>query len=317
MNNNNQFGRKLGLVLYTGAKGIDLSEMQVKFHIQNADVESPNNAVIRVYNLAQSTVDQVKGEYSQVSLQAGYENGNYGVIFQGSIKQFRVGKENAVNSYLDILAADGDIGYNQGIINQTIAANTTPQQRMNAIIAAMPEVQPGYIADFGDMQHIPQFRGKILFGMARSYMRDAASSLDASWSIQNGKVQVIPLTGYLPGTPVKINIANGLIGLPEQTDEGLKIQCLLNSALRIGGLVQLNNAEINQLMQQNPDAAPIRFDQYTGFQHNAPLNNVDGMYRAFVVEHEGDTRGREWYSNIICLAVKPAAPVDVAVDRGV
>lgn len=311
----NQFGRKIELILYTGAKGLDLSEFRIRFSVQNADVESPNSAVIRVYNLAQDTVGQIKGEYSQVTLSAGYEEGNYGVIFQGSIKQFRTGKEGPVNTFLDILAADGDIGYNQGVINATLAAGTTPLQRIQAVVQAMPGVTDGYTPLFTN-QNIPNLRGKVLFGMARSHLRGLTSTLDATWSIQDGKVQILPLTGYLPGEAVQININTGLIGVPEQTDGGIRVQSLLNSQLRIGGLVQLNNSEIMQLMQQNPDAAPIRFDQYTGIQYNSPLSK-DGSYRAFVVEHEGDTRGNEWYSNLTCLAVDLSVAANQSVERGV
>jgi hypothetical protein len=88
---------------------------------------------------------------------------------------------------------------------------------------------------------------------------------------------------------------------------------LLNSRIRIGGLVQLNNSEITQLMQQNPDAAPIRFNQWASFQPLAALS-PDGHYRAYVVEHEGDSRGQAWYTNIICLAVDPTAPPDQSVS---
>ena len=33
--------------------------------------------------------------------------------------------------------------------------------------------------------------------------------------------------------------------------------------------------------------------------------SADGFYRVFVAEHEGDTRGQAWYTNLILLAVNP------------
>ena len=114
----NQFGRKCILVLYTGAAGLDLSQFRIKFSVQAADIESPNNAWIRVYNLSSDTMHQVatQGEYTSVSLSAGYEEGNFGVIFQGTIKQYRIGKENTTDSYLDIFAADSDVEFNQTFV---------------------------------------------------------------------------------------------------------------------------------------------------------------------------------------------------------
>ncbi len=303
---NNQWIRKVTLVLFTGTKGIDLSEFHIKFNIQNADVESPNTCSIRVYNLSPSTVKQIRGEFSQVVLNAGYMGGNFGVVFQGTIKQFRIGRENNTDTFLDILAADGDIAYNQGIVNTTLAKGSTPSQAIQATVQAM-----GTTADTSTLLSLPQYtpmpRGKVLFGMARARLRHTASNLDASWSIDAGKVVITPLTGYRSDPIVEVNVATGLVGTPEQTDEGIRFTCLLNSSLRIGARVKLNNNEIIQLMQADPNSAAVPFNTWAGVQYNAPLS-PDGIYRMFSVEHEGDTRGNPWYSHVVCLAVDPSAP---------
>lgn len=311
-----QWIRKIGLILLAGENGLDLSEFRIRFQVQNADVESPNSASIRVYNLAPETVKKItqNAEFKTVSLNAGYEDGNYGTIFNGSIKQFRIGRENATDTYLDILAADGDIGYNQGIICTTIAAGATPAQLMKTCVDSMPDTGLDVGSLKTDMQHTPQPRGTVLFGMARARLRNIASSLDAGWSIQSGKVVVTDNTGYVEGEAVRINVGTGMVGIPEQTDEGIRIQCLLNSRLRIGGLVQLNNDEIIQLLQQNPNAAPVPYNQWAGLQFLAPIT-PDGIYRAFVVEHEGDTRGNNWYSHIIALAVDLTVQADQSVSK--
>ena len=309
----NQFGRKVGLILFAGEKGLDLSEFRIQFSVQNADEESPNNAVIRVFNLSPTTIKKIKGEFSEVTLNAGYETGNYGVIFQGTIKQYRIGRISATDSYLDVLAADGDIAYNQGIVSTTLAKGRTPADAIKAIAGEMKTDGIDISSIVTDKQHVLNIRGTVLFGMARARLRNIASTLDASWSIQNGKVTFLNNTGYAEGEAVQINVGTGLIGVPEQTDEGIRVRCLLNSRLRIGGLVQLNNSEITQLIQQNPDAAPIRFNQWAAFQPLAPLS-PDGFYRAFVVEHEGDSRGHAWYSTIICLAVDRTSPADQSVS---
>lgn len=307
-----QWIRKVDLVLFSGGKGINLSEFRITFQIKNADVESPNNAIIRVYNLSQQTVQRIRGEFSEVILNAGYDSGNFGTVFKGTIKQFKIGRENATDTYLDILAADGDIGYNQGIVNTTLTKGSTIDDALSATVDSMPGLQLDKSSVVTDKQHVPNLRGVVMFGMARSRLRNFAATLDTTWSIQNGKVVMIPRSGYLPGEAVKINVGTGLVGIPEQTDQGIRLQCLLNSRIRIGGLVQLNNAEITQLMQQNPESAPIPFNQWAGFQYNAPLSK-DGMYRAYAVEHEGDTRGNPWFTNLICLAVDPSAPSSTAV----
>ncbi|MGC8011077.1 hypothetical protein ACP3WR_24425, partial [Salmonella enterica] len=63
----------------------------------------------------------------------------------------------------------------------------------------------------------PLPRGKVMFGMARDFMRGAARTAQAVWSIQDGKVQLVPETSYRPGLIPVITSETGMIGLPEQT----------------------------------------------------------------------------------------------------
>lgn len=316
MSNYNQWTRKVGLFVTNkpetgsgaeeGDLAIDLSAFRIKFEVRNADTESPNNSAIRVYNLTAETIKRIRGEFSQVILNAGYENGNYGIIFKGTIKQFRIGKESATDSYLDILAADGDIGYNQGVVNKSFGKGITNIQT----VVEVAKDFPGLGLDYGSLtitkQNFPNIRGVVLMGMARARMRHLVSNLDSSWSIQNGTIVVTENSGYQEGEAVKINMGTGLIGVPEQTDGGIKVKCLLNCKIRIGGRVQLNNKEIVQLLQQSSNGAPISYASWGGFQAIAAINGDgegDGMYRAFAVEHVGDTRGNEWYTELTCLSV--------------
>lgn len=316
-----QWVRKVGLFVVkslqqdTGGDAIDLSEFHIKFSVQNADIESPNSAVIRVYNLSKQTLRTLagSGEYGGVVLNAGYEGGNYGIIFRGTIKQFKIGRENATDTYLDLFASDGDIGYNQGIVNTSLAKGSTPIQQMVESTKAMPEMGIDYGSLTVTKQNVPSIRGTVLMGMARARLRNVVSYLDAGWSIENGKVLITDNSGYRDGEAVEINVGTGLVGTPEQTDGGIKLRCLLNSKIRIGGRVKLNNDELIQTLQANPDAAPIAYNQWAGFQFLAALS-PDGMYRAFSVEHEGDTRGNAWYSNLICLSVNETVPQNKSVN---
>lgn len=298
-----QWLRKSSLLLVNGGAALDLSELRFTFKTSAADTESPNSVAIRVYNLADATVRTIGGEFSRVVLQAGYE-GNFGVIFDGTIKQFRVGKETATTSYLDIMAADGDMGYNFGVVNKTLAAGSSPAERTAATIAAMaPQgISAGYIPNSpGGI--LP--RGKVLFGMARDYMHTLAQSASSTWSIQNGKVSVVPLDGYLPGQAVVLTSATGLVGIPEQTADGLKVRCLMNPRIVPGCLVQIDNKSVNQTFQTNPKGAPVPYNKWAGIQLLASITS-DGYYRVYVAEHDGDTRGAPWYSDLVCLSVNPS-----------
>ena len=298
-----QWLRKATLYLTDPAtgKGLDLSEFHFKFKCSTADTESPNNASVRVYNLRKDTIKKMKGEYSTVVVQAGYE-GNFGVIFTGTIKQYRIGRENATDTYLDILAADGDVGYNFASVNATLSAqNSDSKSRVNAVMQGFQEhgLTQGSITmpDTGGV--LP--RGKVLFGMARALMRQQTWSAGATWSIQQGAINVIPLKGYLPGSVVNISALTGMIGMPESTVDGIKVKILMNPRVQAGTLIRIDNASINRTLQTNPNA-PIPYNQYTGIQLLASVSD-DNIYRVYSAEFDGDTRGQAFYTDIIALAV--------------
>jgi Baseplate hub gp41 len=323
------FNRKIGLVAYnppqfsvppdevtlqavqspnttTPTGGLDLSEFRIRFNINQSDVETPSTLLVRVYNLSQKTAAALRGEYQRVVLQAGYDYPNgTGVLFDGTIKQVLTGHETNTDSYVDILAADGDIAYNNAIINASLAAGSTPADQLAALNKAMAPygITTGFTTDLP----VPALsRGKVMFGLAKERLRDLANSVGASWSIQNGKLTLIPLDGYRPNEAVVISSATGMVGFPEQTPGGINVTCLLNPKIRIGTIVQIAAEDINQgvIATSGPLLFPTspRLDNLPTQAFIAKISGA-GYYKVLVSEYEGDTRGEPWYSHLVCLAV--------------
>ncbi len=304
-----QWLRRCSLIVADASgSGLDLSGLRIKFQIKQADKETPQTASIRVYNLADDTVNKIQKEFTQVVLQAGYENGAFGIIFSGTIKQTRKGRENSIDSYIDILGADGDTFSNYAILNYSLAAGSTPQGR---VAAACQGVSIGYVP--GNLTGPTLPRGKVVCGMARDELHTQAATNGLTYSIQNGQIVFLPLNGYRPNEAVVVNAQTGMIGWPEQTENGIKVRTLLNPQLEIGCKLQIDNASIliapaapqfTALQgidsMSNPSANPL--------QATVPLNS-DGLYRIYVIESVGDTRGNDWYNDIICLSIDGTVPM--------
>jgi hypothetical protein len=282
---------------------LDLSAMHFTFETSNADVETPNTARIRIFNLAESTVKSIINQYTNVILQAGYENANYGMIFSGTIKQFHFGKETNVDTYLELLCADGDTFYNFSFCSESIAANRTSQEGI-LDAATKNSSQPLGLAT--DAQGLvggvnPTFlsRGKVLFGLSRDYVREWSTTNGFRWSIQNGQLVLVPIGGLRPGQVVQLNKDTGLIGQPTATESGIQCTCLLNPLIRIGCLIQINNADINKEVPAEAGQSGL---SYTNPLYYPATVTNDGYYRVLVAEFEGDTRGDPWFCHITALA---------------
>lgn len=299
-----QYLRKASLIVAGNDTAIELADLRFHFSVSQSDIETPNNALIRVYNLSEATARNLaeSKEFTRVILQAGYETGNFGTIFDGSIKQFRRGRENPTDTYFDIIAADADALYNFGVVNTTLAAGSTKEQQAAAIAKSIG-ADIGSVPQFGGNQ-LP--RGKVMFGMARDQFRKLADSSFSTWSFQNGKLVMIPQTSYLPGEAVVLTELTGMVGIPEQTNDGIRVKCLLNPKIQIGTQIQLNNAEINTHQIGG-------FGLFSGIDQPPPLN-ADGFYKVLVVEHEGDTRDNAWYSNLTCISINKSVDPGTSVN---
>lgn len=290
--------------------GVDLSALRFTFEVRRGDRETPNSARIRIYNMNPHTANRVSQEFSRVMLQAGYE-GSYGVIFDGSLIQARQGRENATDTFLDLTCADGDRAYNFATINTTLAAGATHADVVDAAFKAFAEkgVTRGYIPDLTGNAYP---RGRVLFGMARDVMRDVAMDLDMDWSFQNGQLTMIPRTAFIPGDIWEVNQDTGMVGMPVQQRNYIFVRMLLNSSIKIGSVIRLENASI----QRYEFGLSISDQERNGFDAvSNHLNNPTGkygFYRVMVAEHTGDTRGNEWYTDATCIAVDATAAIDLA-----
>ena len=305
-----QYLRKISLVVYgtdlssNGTNGLDLSSLRIKFNVKRSDTMTPNVADIRVYNVSSETAlsmlinlspttgsSGLLQNHGKVILQAGYDS-NFGVIFQGNIKQIILGRESATDTFVDIIAGDGEHAYNFAIVNTTIAAGATPQNQLNAVVNATKPLGVG-LGYVGDTQGPNLPRGKVMFGNAKNYARAIANNTNQTWSIQDEQITFVPVSSYVPGTQVFLSSKTGLIGTPQQTNVGLDVKCLLNPFIKIGGLINIDEAivadyKINLSAPGSPANNP------------APLTQ-DGVYYVMVAEHSGDTRGIEWYTSMICI----------------
>lgn len=304
-----QYLRRVNLIVSSGENGLNLSGMRIVFRTFAPDADAPPTAYIRVYNLSRPTALRVQKEFEKVTLQAGYEGGDVGIIFSGTIIQTKSGAESAIDRFIDIMASDLDLFYNQTIVSKTLAAGSTKRDQVDAIFQAAKAqgAAPGNIPDsLGTGGTLP--RGKVLFGMGRDQLSNVADSAGASWSIQDGKVNIIPLTGYLPGEAVVLNSQTGLVGIPEATNAGIELKCLLNAKIKVGTRVKLDNQQITNTTINKQGFFP----QFGSLSFSANLND-NGVYKALVVEHSGDTRANEYYSHLTCLSVDSTTAPDNSV----
>jgi len=305
-----QYLRQISLKVGDADDALDLSEMRIRFAVRRGDFKTPNSADLRIYNLAEATIQRIEKEFTRIVLQAGYA-GNFGIIFDGTIKQVRRGRESQTDTYIDITAADGDSAYNFAVMNVTLAAGSTANEHLELALQSMASrgISIGETPALS-INKLP--RGKVFYGMTRDFLDILGKTQNVSWSIQDGKLTLIPNNAYLPGEAVVVTSATGMVGLPEQTQNGINVRTLLNPGIRIGKQLKIDNSSI----QRYRFGLGVTAGTSNSFVAQQAKISDDGFYKAFVVDHYGDNRGNDWYTDTICLAIDATVPLGLLPQTG-
>ena len=88
--------------------------------------------------------------------------------------------------------------------------------------------------------------------------------------------------------------------------DGVQARSLLNPLLQVGALINISQ----ELITQTDVPLARRTPATESLTPVTATTTVLGFYQVMAVDHIGDTRGQEWYSDIICLSAdSQAAPV--------
>ncbi|HCI0084761.1 TPA: hypothetical protein PCG39_002265, partial [Klebsiella pneumoniae] len=236
---------------------------------------------------------------------------NYGLIFDGEIRYTITGKDNPVDSFVLIQAADSDRAFATSITAQTLAAGYTVSD-VNAVL--MKDFNANGATE-GNTPAMPATvfpRGRVLFGMTRNLMDNVADQCQADWMFVDGKREMVARNEVVHDA-IKLNSATGLIGMPQQTiGSGVNVRCLINPNIRVNGLIELNQASVYRTVLGNNDIAMTQ-GRITDQNNNGNITiegttaqpasiATDGVYIVRGIMYTGDTRGQAWYMDMMCEA---------------
>lgn len=293
-----QYGRNFSLtVADTNLNGLDLSALRVKFSIKRSNNMTPNVADIRVYNLSHDTAIKIKSQFKRVIMQGGYDS-NHGVIFQGNIKQVIIGRESATDTFVDLNCGDGDLPTNYAVVNTAVKAGSSQSQILNQITQPMSKFDGMTVQSPENLQPVVLPRGVTMWGSSKDFLRTFSQQNQLTSSIQNNQLQFVPQQGYGKGEAVVLTSKTGMIGTPQQTNEGVNVQCLMNPRIQPNQRIKIDNASVAALK--------IDLGNPKDPANSAPQLTADGLYYVLVHELDGDTRSVDWYSKLRLIAIPPA-----------
>lgn len=295
MSDTRQFIREATVIIGKGGQGVAITDLRISFQVKKTAAKEPNTATIRIYNLNPDRIESIKNEYEEVLLSAGYR-GNVRLLFRGNIQRssrFREGTD----IITEVVCGDGDEAYRNSYMNVTLAKGTTTRDVISRAVQSMDGVEEGTVQINGPAR----VRGKVISGPTRDVLSRESATHAATWSIQNGVVEIVKADEMLPNTAILLSAETGLLVAPEITDKGVNAACLLNPEIHVGGAVKMDSenfiygsgvGRITKGTKKKP----------AGVVQAAKLS-ADGIYKVVTVEHTGDTHSGTWDSFVEAVAL--------------
>lgn len=293
--------RKCKLTIGTGSGDLDVSGMRIRFIIFRKIIQTPNSGWFRIYNLSKDTASKIASPNTigkTVKLEAGY-NDNIGPIFQGQIVYAVTGRESPTDTYVDVYCADGGKGINEATAQKTFDPGSKQEDHVNYLLQQfgdVDDIQKGVIRGLSDMKYP---KAVTLYGRASDMMRNIAKSNEATWWVDMGKLYHVPLKNdqqtNKPFGTITLNANTGLIGMPQETTEGIIVTALINPSYELDVELVIDEKSINR----GPWDLSLAGQVQSAFAYSN-LGTADGQYVIDAIEYRGDTRGQEWYAIMTC-----------------
>lgn len=267
------------IATFTGDGGTyRVTDLKISFEVSKTITGTPNEATIKIWNMAGGNRSRIGKEFDRVNLQAGYEKaGNIGIIFDGHIRQAEHEREDT-DIVTTIKCGDGDKAKRKGMISKTFPAKTKPKDMVKEILKKMPDVAQGEWKGLDDLAEYK--RPVTMCGPCSRELDKIGRTHKLFWSVQDGALEIIPKDGNLQDE-VLISKATGMVGVPSITDNGVKVTTLLNPQLRCNRMVKVES----QILE---------------------LNGKGQKYRISGLSFAGDNRDGEFLATVQGETVKAA-----------
>jgi len=267
--------------------------LRVAFKIERSGLKAIYYAEIFLFNLAPTCENAIIERGYTVIVEAGYKEGVYGVVFNGKIFQALWDRESVTDTVLTLNCVDGMDFLTDNFVSLTVEQKSYQRNIIQQMAAASRQaIRLGKIDDQVDQKQLP--RGRVYFGEPKAYLQEYAQDNRCQFFVSNGEANIAKIDSSLvylsEDEAFVVSPENGLIGTPQQTHDAVIFRTLLNPSLNIKYPAMLVKLEQTLIRQQKLRLGVLqtRLDE-------------DGLYRIASVVHVGDTRGNEWYTEVIAI----------------
>jgi len=264
------------------ALGPEDRPLRIDFETKQDDYSTPNEATIDIWNLNEESRAFVSEGNKALRIYAGYKewDNRPRLLYQGSITKTDT-EWSSKDDKTTLKSGDGHSAYTNSKIAKSYSKQQTTKRLIQKTAQKMIEDSVNLTDSlvetswFGDqVDESKNGFGGYLVGRSSDVMNRLCEAAGASWSVQNGRIEVVgesePL--YTPAEAVLVSKETGMQGIPEKTDRGIKFEKRLD-----------------------PEISPRRL-----IQLESEFSDQSGLWMCVSIGHKGSKYGQTFTSTVEC-----------------
>lgn len=259
--------------------------MYLNFSVEKSStaLRKQNTGEIQIYNLPESSLTLLEGDYPVAFLKVGYKDGDVITILKGEVVSVSTRKQGP-DKVTQLLLGSGYVELNHKTIKKVVPEGKTVKEVIEALQTEMTGISKGVFSGFNI--HNKVLYGYSMSGTARQTLDNICRTYHLDYNIDDDTLYVHDADGTIDENyslaPV-IDETSGLIDLPYETKVnvgkakksidnkgGVHFKILLNPTLQAGSIIRLESP------------------------------TVTGWYKISDLRHYGGNRTNDWYTECKC-----------------
>jgi hypothetical protein len=197
----------------TPGEQLEITDLRIKFKVERSLTKNPNQADLRIYNLAEATRVDLETKPLAVQITAGYDGENH-LLFDGDLR-FGMSELNDATWESLLQLGDGDRTYaNARVASRSYRPGTTVRTILTDVARSAGAVLPKRLGQ-DPLLDTPYDAGYAAHGFVRDQLDNLLASYGYQWSIQNGQLEVLRDDQVAGADAILIDKDHGMIGTPK------------------------------------------------------------------------------------------------------
>lgn len=245
-----------------------IENLVIHIDLKKEASSAPSEGSIMIYNLSESTETLIREAGEQIRVEVGYGN-ELSVIYDGQIR--RVDKD---RSTLDRVTKI-EVGGNADIVtnarfNRGYEGSIPTRLIVNDIVATF-NLTPSPVDIIPADARLQDF---VYSGRSTDALDEILQPLNIYWFEDDGVIRLSKVGREVVSDTVVLSATTGLIGSPSITEDGIKFKSVMNAAIVVGGVIQIDSMVLTEAA--------------SGGDMSQRANEYQGRYKVTQLTRRGD-----------------------------